>query len=71
MQYWKDNAEYVESIKSRTAIINNLTKAIAKTYYDMGGTVVAGTDTPALMFTYPGMALHRELEIFVEVVLPK
>jgi imidazolonepropionase-like amidohydrolase len=67
MQYWKDNAEYVESIKSRTAIINNLTKAIAKTYYDIGGTVVAGTDTPALMFTYPGMALHRELEIFVEI----
>ncbi|WP_342540037.1 amidohydrolase family protein [Heyndrickxia sp. FSL K6-6286] len=26
MQYWKDNAEYVESIKSRTAIINNLPK---------------------------------------------
>ena len=67
MEYWKDNAEYVEAIKSRTAIINNLTKAIAKTYYDMGGTVVAGTDTPALMFTYPGMALHRELELFVEI----
>lgn len=67
MQEWENNTEYVESIKSRTAIINNLTKAIAKTYYDMGGTVVAGTDTPALMFTYPGMALHRELEIFVEI----
>lgn len=67
MQEWKSNTEYVDTIKSRTAIINNLTKAIAKTYYDMGGTVVAGTDTPALMFTYPGMALHRELEIFVEI----
>ncbi|KGR77134.1 amidohydrolase family protein [Ureibacillus manganicus] len=67
MQEWEKNTEYVDSIKSRTAIINNLTKAVAKTYYDMGGTVVAGTDTPALMFTYPGMALHRELEIFVEI----
>lgn len=67
MQEWKSNTEHVEAIKLRTAIVNNLTKAIAKTYYDMGGTVVAGTDTPALMFTYPGMALHRELEIFVEI----
>jgi imidazolonepropionase-like amidohydrolase len=33
----------------------------------MGGTLVAGTDTPALLYTYPGMALHRELEIFVEI----
>lgn len=34
----------------------------------MGGTVVAGTDSPGLLYTYPGMALHRELEIFVEIV---
>ncbi|WP_010094426.1 amidohydrolase family protein [Ornithinibacillus scapharcae] len=67
MKEWKSNTEYVDTVKLRTATINNLTKAIAKTYYDMGGTVVAGTDTPALMFTYPGMALHRELEIFVEI----
>ncbi|WP_274309886.1 amidohydrolase family protein [Solibacillus daqui] len=67
MDEWNKNTQYVDSIKSRTAIINNLTKAIAKTYYDMGGTVVAGTDTPALLFTYPGMAIHRELEIFVEI----
>lgn len=67
MQEWKSNIEHIDAIKLRTAIVNNLTKAIAKTYYDMGGTVVAGTDTPALMFTYPGMALHRELEIFTEI----
>ncbi|MFJ8517400.1 amidohydrolase family protein [Lysinibacillus xylanilyticus] len=67
MQYWKQNSEYIDVIKSSTAKINNLTKAIAKIYYDMGGIVVAGTDTPALVYTYPGMALHRELEIFVEI----
>lgn len=67
MKEWKSNIEYVDVAKLRTAKINHLTKTIAKIYYDMGGTVVAGTDTPALMFTYPGMALHRELEIFVEI----
>lgn len=66
-QEWKRNSEYLDSIQSRTAIVNNLTKTVAKTYFDMGGTVVAGTDTPALMYTYPGLALHRELEIFVEI----
>lgn len=67
MEEWKKNITHIDSIKTRTAVINNLTKTIAKTYYDMGGTVVAGTDTPALIFTYAGMALHRELELFVEI----
>ena len=67
MEEWTNNTQYVEAIQTRTAIINNLTKMVAKTYYDLGGTVVAGTDTPALLYTYPGMALHRELEIFVEI----
>ena len=66
-EYWKSHEEIIEAVKENNAVINNLTKAIAKTYYDMGGTVVAGTDTPALLYTYPGMALHRELEIFVEI----
>jgi imidazolonepropionase-like amidohydrolase len=34
--------------------------------FDLGGTVVAGTDTPAGVWNIPGMALHRELELFVE-----
>ena len=67
MDYWKQNLEQIDAIKSYNAKIQNLTKAIAKIYYDMGGTVVAGTDTPALVYTYPGMALHRELELFVEI----
>ncbi|MHA6252497.1 amidohydrolase family protein [Oceanobacillus sp. CAU 1775] len=66
-EYWKSHEEIIEVIKENNAVINDLTKAIAKTYYDLGGTVVAGTDTPALLYTYPGMALHRELEIFVEI----
>ena len=42
------------------------TKKIAYIYHKMGGVVVTGTDTPAGIFTYPGMALHRELMLFVE-----
>ncbi|MFA1642803.1 amidohydrolase family protein [Chryseomicrobium imtechense] len=67
MQEWKRNEGYIDTIKERTAVVGNLTKQIAKAYFDMGGTVVAGTDTPALLHTYPGMALHRELELFVEI----
>lgn len=46
-----------------------MNKAIAKVYFDLGGQIVAGTDTPAGIFTIPGMALHRELELFVEIGL--
>lgn len=65
--YWKEHEQIIDLIKDSNAVINNLTKAIAKTYYDLGGTVVAGTDTPALLYSYPGMFLHRELEVFVEI----
>lgn len=67
MDYWKQQAEHVDAIRKYNAKTHHLTKAVVKTYYDMGGTVVVGTDTPALLYTYPGMALHRELEIFVEI----
>ena len=67
MDYWKEHTEIADLIKSSSAKVINLTKAIAKIYFDMGGTVVAGTDTPAFIYTYPGMALHRELELFVEI----
>lgn len=39
---------------------------IAYIYYKMGGTVVTGTDTPAGNYTYPGFALHRELQLFID-----
>ena len=62
---WKYFLGQPASLKSigRQATMN---KAIAKVYFDLGGQVVAGTDTPAGIFTIPGMALHRELELFVE-----
>lgn len=47
---------------SRFAAFN---QAIARAYRRAGGVVVAGTDTPALCWTWPGYALHRELQILV------
>lgn len=44
-------------------------KTVAKIAYEyakLGGVVVAGTDTPAGLYTYPGIALHRELQLLVE-----
>lgn len=54
-------------MKNKVGIQTKVIKAITKTYHSMGGCVVCGTDTPAGVYTYPGMALHRELEIFVEI----
>ncbi|WP_423188668.1 amidohydrolase family protein [Alkalibacterium sp. f15] len=67
MKQWDSLSEHIESIKKQNTIIHAFTKEVAKTYSQLGGTVVAGTDTPALLYTFPGMALHRELEIFVEI----
>ena len=47
-------------------IQTKMIQKIAYTYFKMGGVVVPGTDTPAGIFTYPGFALHRELQLFVE-----
>lgn len=47
-------------------IQTKMIQKIAYTYYKMGGTVVAGTDTPAGIYTYPGLALHHELQLFVD-----
>lgn len=53
-------------MKNKLGVQNKLIKTIAKIYHSIGGIVVCGTDTPAGVFTFPGMALHRELELFVE-----
>lgn len=50
----------------KTGIQIKTIQKIAYTYHQMGGTVVPGTDTPAGIFTYPGLALHRELQLFTE-----
>ncbi|WHT49333.1 amidohydrolase family protein [Sporosarcina thermotolerans] len=67
IDHWKAMESNIEGVKEQVGKLTKFTKIIAKTYYDLGGTVVAGTDTPALLYTFPGMALHRELEIFNEI----
>lgn len=58
---------YENELKKQLGTQLQFVKAIAKTYADLGGTVVTGTDTPGGVWTIPGMALHRELELFVEM----
>ncbi|WP_432361011.1 amidohydrolase family protein [Sporosarcina sp. UB5] len=67
ISHWQSMSEQAELIKQQLGNQYTITKLIAKTYFGLGGTVVAGTDTPALIWTFPGMALHRELELFHEM----
>jgi len=64
--HWKFHLEHSEAVQEQIGFLNTFIKTVAKTYADLGGTVVAGTDTPALPGIFPGMSLHRELELFVE-----
>lgn len=65
--HWENLSQHNETLRNQTGLILEFTKKVARTYYELGGTVVTGTDTPAGIWGFPGMALHRELELFVEV----
>ena len=66
--YWLTiSEEYGDALKKQLGTQTQFIKDIAKTYADLGGTVVTGTDTPGGVWTLPGMGLHRELELFVEI----
>lgn len=65
MNQWNRMLSYQDGLKT-FGLQHGYTKKIAYIYHKMGGLVVTGTDTPAGIFTYPGMALHRELMLFVE-----
>lgn len=47
--------------------LSRFNQATARAYRRAGGVVVAGTDTPAGVWNGMGIALHRELELFVEL----
>lgn len=66
IKQWEGISQYKDGVDlvGKQSLMNKL---IAITYFKMGGTVVAGTDTPAGIWNYPGMALHRELEILVDI----
>src|SRR6185312_16723741 len=65
---WLTNSqEHGAALKKQLGTQTQFIKEIAKTYAGLGGTVVTGTDTPGGVWTLPGMGLHRELELFVEI----
>ncbi|MEK4385598.1 amidohydrolase family protein [Solibacillus sp. FSL W7-1464] len=64
-KHWPQAAQAKQG-QSTFGIQTKTIQKIAYTYYKMGGTVVTGTDTPAGIYTYPGIALHRELQLFVD-----
>jgi hypothetical protein len=65
IEHWKKLESYKEALNKQGKPIH-LIKQITKLYHDLGGEVVAGTDTPAGVWTFPGLALHRELQLLVE-----
>lgn len=65
MDQWERFLHYPDALK-QIGIQHRYMKKIAYMYHQIGGLVVAGTDTPAGIFTFPGLALHRELMLFVE-----
>ncbi len=65
-EHWQGVLKHSEAVHDQTGFLNTFIKRVAKTYADLGGTVVAGSDTPALPGIFPGMSLHRELELFLE-----
>ncbi|WP_339198895.1 amidohydrolase family protein [Solibacillus sp. FSL R5-0449] len=64
-KHWPQ-AAHAKQGQATLGIQTKTIQKIAYTYYKMGGTVVTGTDTPAGIYTYPGFALHRELQLFVD-----
>ena len=64
--HWDGLLEHAELVRVQAGLLNKFVKIVASTYADLGGTVVAGSDTPAIPGIFPGMSLHRELELFVE-----
>ncbi|MGP4071820.1 amidohydrolase family protein [Piscibacillus sp. B03] len=63
---WTQMTQHADALKSQLGTQTEYIKRITKTFYDLGGTVVAGTDTPGGVWTYPGMALHQELKLLVD-----
>lgn len=66
-KHWQEMTKHANIFKEQLGFQNNMLKTITKTYFELGGTVVAGTDSPGGLYSFPGMGLHRELELFVEI----
>lgn len=65
VEQWNRMAPNKEALNKQGKAIP-IIKQVVKVYHDLGGEIVAGTDTPAGVWTLPGLALHRELQLLVE-----
>lgn len=65
VEHWTRMESYKEVFNKQGKPIH-IIKQIVKVYHVLGGEIVAGTDTPAGVWTLPGLALHRELQLLVE-----
>lgn len=65
VEHWTRMEPYKEAFNKQGKPIH-IIKQIVKVYHVLGGEIVAGTDTPAGVWTLPGLALHRELQLLVE-----
>lgn len=54
-----------ESVEKSLRFGLEMQKLLVKAFHEAGVPILGGTDAP-LTFVYPGFALHRELELFVE-----
>ncbi len=63
-EHWNYVRPYIQSSKQTRLLEVN--KQITTAYHEKGGTILAGTDSPAGVDTYPGQLLHRELQLLVQ-----
>lgn len=63
MQYY---ASFPQELRPGAYRMGQHSQAVARAYRRAGGTVVAGTDTPALSWNAPGLSLHREFQLLVQ-----
>ncbi|WP_054712249.1 amidohydrolase family protein, partial [Bacillus sp. JCM 19041] len=61
---WDYVRPYVNKSKKERLFI--YTSLLTNRYKEIGGSILAGTDTPAGVDTYPGLSLHRELQLLVK-----
>lgn len=61
--HWDNVRSHVKHAKSER--LYQLTAEITTAFHQQGGQLLAGTDTPAGVDTFPGQLLHRELELLV------
>ena len=67
-RYYGLNSWWTERLSNRYRAILRKKKEFIRTLVKKGGVITAGTDTP-IPYVYPGVSLHKELELLVSAGL--